>query len=165
MIEENTNVELNPTGSNVEEFLGGRNVPPEVEESSSAKPFVSINKVILTPEILNTARELFPKEKKKKIDAGDMTFPKTAGGFLANDLVDTMRVDFADRLEEDPNYLTYEGLRNGTAGILDEIEIYSGLPSKSRMLSDDDIAKIFSNAEDAPLARGFLVSLLKHFLP
>lgn len=161
MIEENTNVELNPTGSNVEEFLGGRDVPPEVEESSSAKPFVSINKVILTPEILNTARELFPKEKKKKIDAGDMTFPKTAGGFLANDLVDTMRVDFADRLEEDPNYLTYEGLRNGTAGILDEIEIYSGLPSKSRMLSDDDIAKIFSNAEDAPLARGFFGELAK----
>lgn len=161
MIEENTNVELNPTGSNVEEFLGEGDGSPVVEESSSPKPFVTINKVILTPEILNTARELFPKEKKRKIDAGDMTFPKTAGGFLANDLVDTMRVDFADRLEEDPNYLTYEGLRNGTAGILDEIEIYSGLPSKSRMLSDDDIAKIFSNAEDAPLARGFFGELAK----
>jgi len=161
MIEENTNVELNPTGSNVEEFLGEGDGSPVVKESSSSKPFVTINKVILTPEILNTARELFPKEKKKKIDAGDMTFPKTAGGFLANDLVDTMRVDFADRLEEDPNYLTYEGLRNGTAGILDEIEIYAGLPSKSRMLSDDDIAKIFSNAEDAPFARGFFGELFK----
>ena len=161
MIEENTNVELNPSGSNVEEFLGEENVPPVVEESSSQRPFVTINKVILTPEILNTARELFPKEKKKKIDAGDMTFPKTAGGFLANDLVDTMRVDFADRLEEDPNYITYEGLRNGTAGILDEIEIYAGLPSKSRMLSDDDIAKIFSNSEDAPFARGFFGELFK----
>ena len=161
MIEENTNVELNPTGSNVEEFLGEGDGSLVVEESSSPKPFVTINKVILTPEILNTARELFPKEKKRKIDAGDMTFPKTAGGFLANDLVDTMRVDFADRLEEDPNYITYEGLRNGTAGILDEIEIYAGLPSKSRMLSDDDIAKIFSNAEAAPFARGFFGELFK----
>ena len=163
MAEENA-VELNPTGSNVEEFIGATDVPPLVEEDSepsSPRPFVSINKVILTPEMLNTSRELFPKQKKKKIDAGDMTFPKTAGGFLANDLVDTMRVDFADRLDEDPNYLTYEGLRNGTAGILDEIEIYAGKPSKSRMLSDDDIAKIFSNAEDAPFARAFFGELAK----
>ena len=160
MIEE-TAVELNPTGSNVEEFIGATDVPPLVEEVSSPRPFVSINKVILTPEMLNTSRELFPKEKKKKLDAGDMTFPKTAGGFLANDLVDTIRVDFSDRLEEDPNYLTYEGLRNGTAGILDEIEIYAGKPSKSRMLSDDDIAKIFSNAEDAPFAQAFFGELAK----
>jgi len=158
---EETAVELNPTGSNVEEFIGTTDVPPIVEEVSSPKPFVSINKVILTPEMLNTSRDLFPKEKKRKIDAGDMTFPKTAGGFLANDLVDTMRVDFSDRIEQDPNYLTYEGLRNGTAGILDEIEIYSGKPSKSRMLSDDDIAKIFSNAEDAPFARAFFGELAK----
>ena len=161
MTEENTNVELNSTGSNVEEFLGGRDTSPVIEQESPSKPFVTINKVILTPEILNTARQLFPEEKKRKIEAGDMTFPKTAGGFLANDLVDTMRIDFADRLEEDPNFLTYEGLRNGTAGILDEIEIYADLPSKSRMLSDDDIAKIFSNAEDAPFSRGFFSELAK----
>jgi hypothetical protein len=163
MAEENT-VELNPTGSNVEAFLGDTDVPPLVAESTETaapKPFVTINKVILSPEMLNTARELFPKEKKKKIDAGDMSFPKTAAGFLANDLVDTMRVDFADRIEQDPNYLTYEGLRNGTAGILDEIETYAGKPSKSRMLSDDDIAKIFSNAEDAPFARAFFGELAK----
>ena len=163
MAEENA-VELNPTGSNVEEFIGATDVPPLVEEDSepsAPRPFVSINKVILTPEMLNTSRELFPKQKKRKIDAGDMTFPKTAGGFLANDLVDTMRVDFSDRLEKNPNYLTYEGLRNGTAGILDEIEIYAGKPSKSRMLSDDDIAKIFSNAEDAPFARAFFGELAK----
>ena len=161
---EETAIELDPTGSNVEAFIGNTDVPPLVEEDpepSAQRPFVSINKVILTPEMLNTSRELFPKQKKKKIDAGDMTFPKTAGGFLANDLVDTMRVDFADRLDEDPNYLTYEGLRNGTAGILDEIEIYAGKPSKSRMLSDDDIAKIFSNAEDAPFARAFFGELAK----
>lgn len=62
---EETAVELNPTGSNVEEFIGATDVPPLVEEVSSPSPFVSIDKVILTPEMLNTARELFPKEKRK----------------------------------------------------------------------------------------------------
>ena len=130
------------------------------EETEATEPF-SINKVILTPEMMNTARELFPTAKAEAIDAGDSNFPKDAGGYLANDLVDTMRVDFADRIKENPNFLTYESLRNGTAEILDLIPAYANLPAKSRMLSDDDIAKIFSNAEDAPFARAFFGEFAK----
>ena len=158
---ENSSIELEPTGSNVEDFIGNTDVAPLVSTQASApKPFI-INKVILTPEMMNTARELFPREKQSAIERGDMDFPRTAGGFLANDLVDTMRVDFADRIEADPNYLTYEGLRNGTAGILEDIPAYAGKRPKERLLTDDDIAKIFGNAEDAPIARAFFGELAK----
>ena len=158
---ENSSIELEPTGSNVEDFIGNTDVAPLVSTQASApKPFI-INKVILTPEMMNTARELFPREKQSAIERGEMNFPRTAGGFLANDLVDTMRVDFADRIEADPNYLTYEGLRNGTAGILEDIPAYAGKRPKERLLTDDDIAKIFSNAEDAPIARAFFGELAK----
>ena len=158
---ENSSIELEPTGSNVEDFIGNTDVAPlEPTQASAPKPF-SINKVILTPEMINTARELFPREKQSAIERGEMNFPRTAGGFLANDLVDTMRVDFADRIEADPNYLTYEGLRNGTAGILEDIATYAGKRPKERLLTDDDIAKIFSNAEDAPIARAFFGELAK----
>jgi len=129
-------------------------------EGSDVAPF-SINKVILTPEIMNTARELFPAAKAKAMDEGNSDFPKDAAGFLAEDLVDTMRVDFADRLKEDPNFITIKGLRDGTAGILDLISIYAGKSPKERMLTNDDIAKIFSNAEDAPFARGFFGEFAK----
>ena len=129
-------------------------------EGSDVAPF-SINKVILTPEIMNTARELFPAAKAKAMDEGNSDFPKDAAGFLAEDLVDTMRVDFADRLKEDPNFITIKGLRDGTAGILDLISIYAEKSPKERMLTNDDIAKIFSNAEDAPFARGFFGEFAK----
>ena len=64
-------VELDSTGSNVEEFLGDTEVPelvPVQEEIVEAPEPFSIRKVILTPEMLNTARELFPVEKKKALD-------------------------------------------------------------------------------------------------
>ena len=158
---ENSSVELEPTGSNVEDFIGTTDVAPLVStQTAVSKPF-SINKVILTPEMMATARELFPEKKQEALDKGEMDFPRTPGGFLANDLVDTFRVDFADRIAEDPNYLTYEGLRNGTATILDDIKTYAGKKPKQRVLTDDDIAKIFSNAEDAPLARAFFGELAK----
>jgi len=129
-------------------------------EGSDVAPF-SINKVILTPEIMNTARELFPAAKAKAMDEGNSDFPKDAAGFLAEDLVDTMRVDFADRLKEDPNFITIKGLRDGTSTILDLIPIYAEKSPKERMLTNDDIAKIFSNAEDAPFARGFFGEFAK----
>tara|TARA_R100001369_G_scaffold92114_1_gene135538 strand:- start:626 stop:4456 length:3831 start_codon:yes stop_codon:yes gene_type:complete len=122
---------------------------------------LTFKKVILTNEMMNDARALFPDERRKKLAAGDMSFPKTAGGFLANDLVDTFRFEFKDRIVEDPDYLTYEGLKNGTATILNEIPIYRNKPAKSRALTDDDIAKIFSNAEDANLAGAFFSELAK----
>ena len=130
---------------------------PVLDESAEIPAFVplQLKKVILTPEMMNDARKLYPEAKQKIMDEGGTNFPRNAGEFLARDLVDTFRYDFRDRVTENPNYLTYEGLKNGTALILDEIPAYRGKSPKERTLTDDDIAKIFSNAEDAPLTRAF----------
>jgi len=136
---------------------------PVLDESAEVPAFVplQLKKVILTPEMMNDARNLYPEAKQRVMDAGGTNFPRNAGEFLARDLVDTFRYDFKDRVAEDPNYLTYEGLRNGTASILDEMPVYRGKSPKERTLTDDDIAKIFSNAEDAPLARAFFSEFAK----
>ena len=146
--------DLKSDGSNIEQYIGNEVEQPE------PKPF-TINKVILTPEMLNTARELFPKIKAAQIEKGQSNLFENSGSFIANDLVETMKVDFADNIAEDPNFLTYEGLRNGTATILNLIPEYKDKAPLSRRLSDDDIAKIFSNAEDAPFARAFFGELAK----
>ena len=136
---------------------------PVLDGSAEVPAFVPLQfkKVILTPEMMNDARNLYPEAKQRVMDAGGTNFPRNAGEFLARDLVDTFRYDFKDRVAEDPNYLTYEGLRNGTASILDEMPVYRGKSPKERTLTDDDIAKIFSNAEDAPLARAFFSEFAK----
>ena len=136
---------------------------PVLDESAEVPAFVplQLNKVILTPEMMNDARKLYPEVKQKIMDEGGTNFPRNAGEFLARDLVDTFRYDFRDRVAKNPNYLTYEGLKNGTALILDEIPAYRGKSPKERTLTDDDIAKIFSNAEDAPLTRAFFGEFFK----
>ena len=136
---------------------------PVLDEGAEVPAFVplQLNKVILTPEMMNDARKLYPEVKQKIMDEGGTNFPRNAGEFLARDLVDTFRYDFRDRVAKNPNYLTYEGLKNGTALILDEIPAYRGKSPKERTLTDDDIAKIFSNAEDAPLTRAFFGEFFK----
>jgi len=136
---------------------------PVLDGSAEVPAFVPLQfkKVILTPEMMNDARNLYPEAKQRVMDAGGTNFPRNAGEFLARDLVDTFRYDFKDRVADSPDYLTYEGLKNGTASILDEIPAYRGKSPKERTLTDDDIAKIFSNAEDAPLARAFFGEFAK----
>jgi len=136
---------------------------PVLDESAEVPAFVplQLKKVILTPEMMNDARKLYPEARQRVMDAGGTNFPRNAGEFLARDLVDTFRYDFKDRVADSPDYLTYEGLKNGTASILDEIPAYRGKSPKERTLTDDDIAKIFSNAEDAPLARAFFGEFAK----
>ena len=136
---------------------------PVLDESAEVPAFVplQLNKVILTPEMMNDARQLYPEVKQQVMAEGGTNFPRDAGEFLARDLVDTFRYDFRDRVADNPNYLTYESLKDGTASILDEIPAYRGKSPKERTLTDDDIAKIFSNAEDAPLARAFFGEFAK----
>ena len=136
---------------------------PVLDESAEVPAFVplQLNKVILTPEMMNDARKLYPEVKQQVMAEGGTNFPRDAGEFLARDLVDTFRYDFKDLVADNPDYLTYEGLKNGTASILDEIPAYRGKSPKERTLTDDDIAKIFSNAEDAPLTRAFFGEFAK----
>ena len=103
------------------------------------------NRVQLTPEVIDDFR-LFTKE------------PSEA---LAKDLVNTFQGDFATELEQDPNFLTYEGLQDGTAGILDRLPGYSDRPPIDRTLMPDDIIVLFSNAEPADLKRGFFGEMFK----
>ena len=66
---------------------------------------IKINPVILTPEVVDEFRLNFAD-------------PSEA---LARDIVETMKVDYADQIAEDPNFLTYEGLVSGTAPFLDSL--------------------------------------------
>ena len=115
-------------------------IVPEVVES----PF-SIKSVILTPEVVDDFRTNYNN-------------PSEA---LAKDLVRTMQVDYADRIKKDPNFLTYEGLINGTAGIFDFLESTKGKTKAQRRYSNDQIAILFSNAEPATFARPFLSEFAK----
>ena len=85
-----------------------------VFDDASAAPL--IDQRILTPEIIDEFRLNFAN-------------PEEA---LARDLVGTHQEDFADRIEKDPNFLTYEGLKNGTATILDFLP--SGVGKEVRYL-------------------------------
>ena len=120
----------------------------EVEEVPVAEvePFeLNINPVILTPEVVDDFRSNY----------------ENAPEALAQDLVRTMRVDFADQIKKDPNFLTYEGLRNGTAGILDYLPSTKGKSKIDRRYTDDQIAILFSNAEPATFMRPFLSEFAK----
>ena len=107
---------------------------------------ITIDPVIVTPEV---------------VDDFVMSFDNP-GETFARDLVATFQGDFADRIEQDPNFLTYEGLRNGTAGILNFIPSTRGLTNpRERARTDDQIAIMFSNAEEAPFARPFFSEMAK----
>ena len=107
---------------------------------------ITIDPVIVTPEVVDDFR---------------MNFDNPGEAF-ARDLVATFQGDFADRLEQDPNFLTYEGLRNGTAGILNFLPSTRDVTNpRVRARTDDQIAILFSNAEEAPFARPFLTELAK----
>lgn len=110
-----------------------------IPEQTTPAP-ITIDPVILTPEVIDDFRLNFDNP----------------GEAFARDLVATFQGDFADRIEEDPNFLTYEGLKSGTAGILDFLPSTQGVTNPARRaLTDDQIAILFSNAEEAPFARPF----------
>jgi hypothetical protein len=107
---------------------------------------ITIDPVIVTPEVVDDFRKNF----------------NNPGEAFARDLVATFQGDFADRLEQDPNFLTYEGLRKGTAGILNFLPSTRDVTNpRVRARTDDQIAILFSNAEEAPFARPFLTELAK----
>ena len=119
-----------------------------VQDQNQPAPFgpVAINRVALTAEDIDDFR---------------LNFGQQAPAALAKDLLSTFQQDFADRLEEDPNFLDYEGLKSGQAGILNFIPEYADLPPERRALNDDAIIALFSNAEPASLSRAFFGELAR----
>ena len=109
------------------------------------KDFTKIDPVILTPEVVDQFRLNFD-------DPSDA---------LARDLVQTMQVDYADKIEKDPNYITIEGLMSGNATILDDLPSTRGKSSVERALSPDQIIVLFSNAKPATFLRPFLSEFAK----
>jgi len=67
------------------------------------KKEIQIDPVILSPEVVDN----FQKNYDNPSEA------------LARDLVATMQQDYAEQMQEDPNFLTYEGLISGTAPFLE----------------------------------------------
>ena len=106
---------------------------------------IKINPVILTPEVVDEFRLNFAD-------------PSEA---LARDIVETMKVDYADQIAEDPNFLTYEGLVSGTAPFLDFLPSTKGKSAKERQYSADQQIVLFSNAQPATFMRPFLSEFAK----
>ncbi len=108
-------------------------------------PFVRINSVILTPEVVDDFRKNFDN-------------PSEA---LARDLVTTMQMDYPEQMAADPNFLTYEGLIGGTAPFLDLLPSTKGKNKVGKQKTDDEIIILFSNAQPATFARPFLSEFAK----
>ncbi len=106
---------------------------------------IKINPVILTPEVVDEFRLNFAD-------------PSEA---LARDIVETMKVDYAEQIAEDPNFLTYEGLVSGTAPFLDFLPSTKGKSPKERQYSADQQIVLFSNAQPATFMRPFLSEFAK----
>jgi hypothetical protein len=118
----------------------------DTSDTATAVPPLVIDPVIVTPEVIDDFRLNFDNP----------------GESFARDLVATFQGDFSSQIEQDPNFLTYEGLRNGTAGILNFLPSTRDVTNpRQRAQTDDQIAILFSNAEAAPFARPFLTELAK----
>ena len=113
-------------------------------ESVKAPSVFKIDPVILTPEVVDHFRLNFED-------------PSEA---LARDLVSTMQMDYADQMEKDPNFLTYEGLIGGTAPFLEFLPSTKGKSPTERAFTADQAVVLFSNAQPASFARPFYQSFL-----
>jgi hypothetical protein len=108
-------------------------------------PFVSIDSVILSPEVVDDFRKNF----------------KNPSEALARDLVRTMQLDYPEQMAADPNFLTYEGLIGGTAPFLDLLPSTRGKNKVEKQKTADEIIILFSNAQPATFARPFLSEFAK----
>ena len=115
-----------------------------IEEKNTGSQ-VKIDPVILTPEVVDNFRLNF----------------KDPSEALARDLVSTMQMDYADQMQADPNFLTYEGLIGGTAPFLDLLPSKRDKTPIERAFTADEAVILFSNAQPATFARPFLSEFSK----
>lgn len=82
---------------------------------------------------------------------------------FTSSMVEVLAEDFP----EQPDYLTYGGLRDGTAPILDTIPELAGLSPAERRLSDNDIIEFFArDLEGEPIQAGtFLGGAKREIIP
>ena len=119
---------------------------------------LEIDKVVVTPEYIDDFRLQFG--------------PKAPNAFAA-DLVGTFQQDFATQIADDPNFLTLQGMQDGTAGLFDKLSPNYTLPildpsgvetqvpirdlspqqRKAFFSTDDAVSAFFSNAEPGSLLR------------
>ncbi len=127
---------------------------------------LEIDKVIVTPEYIDDFR---------------LQFGEKAPNAFAADLVGTFQQDFATQVADDPNFLTLEGVKNGTAGFFDKLSPNYTLPvldpngvetqvpirdlnaqqRKAFFNTDDAVSAFFSNAEPGSLLRSGVGEFLK----
>jgi len=116
----------------------------EPTEGPAEKNF-SLNPVIFTP---------------KNIDEYRLKYGNDAGEVIAKDLVQEFSaVDYAEQMAADPNFLTYDGLRDGTAGILRIAR--PDARAGENALDDDSIIELFSNATKGSFVRSGLGEFVK----
>ena len=148
-----------------------------VLDTSSAKPVP-----IVAPEIkddglytggpinLNGNRINYSREQ---IDQFRLKFGPEAQNLLAKDAVMSYALtDFKDEMKKDKDFLTYDGLINGTATILNHIndpklqlgEIsgnFNERPKVQKKMDSDEILKFFTTLEDADLTDTFAREMFK----
>jgi len=100
---------------------------------------------------------------KQDVDQFIAKFGKEAPSLLAQDAVMSFATtDYAEQIKKDPNFLTYDGLKNGTATILNYIndsklqsgEIsgnFSERPNVQRKMDDTEILKFFTTLNDVDI--------------
>jgi len=127
--------------------MAEENTTPETEEenTNTTGSQITIDPVIVSNEVIEDFRKNF----------------NNPGQAFAQDLVRTFQNDYAEQIRNDPAFLTYEGLKNGTATFLNSLPSKAGLSPAERGMTDDDIAILFSNAEPASFARPFFGEMAK----
>ena len=148
-----------------------------VIETSSAKPVPIVEPQIKDaglytggPINLNGNRINYSREQ---IDQFRLKFGPDAQTILAKDAVMSYALtDFKEEMKKDKNFLTYDGLINGTATILNHIndpklqlgEIsgnFKERPNVQKKMNSDEILKFFTTLEDVDLTESFTRELFK----
>ena len=90
---------------------------------------------------------------KEEFDSSVKAFGGNTSKFVSS-MVGVLQQDFPDQ----PDFITYQGLRNGTAPILDSFPDLAGLRPSERRLSDEKIIRLFSTDLDGnPIEAGTML--------
>ena len=90
---------------------------------------------------------------KEEFDSSVKAFGGDTSKFVSS-MVGVLQEDFPDQ----PGFMTYQGLRDGTAPILNSFPQFSGLRPSERRLSDENIISLFSTDLDGdPIEAGTML--------
>ena len=97
----------------------------------------------------------------EEIDSYRDMFGGRADTALARDIVGEIGQDFLTQSQDNPNYFTYQGLAQGTAGVFDDDPETADKTPIERALTDEKIILNFTNAEQPDYLRAFFSELVK----